>query len=350
MITGIESFPIQLLLVCSSLLLSYVLSIVFTKFLLKRFASWASLVPIKEELKTTQQKKSGTPALGGIPFILATTVAVILIGDLRQSYTWIPLVSCWAFGIIGIIDDIVKIKKRSSDGLKSRQKLAMQVLASALVIWLIIRYSGLRFSVLTLPWNPSQQIDIGPWYTFAALFYLLYFVNAVNITDGLDGLAAGLSLPILVMVVTIALLFGYGVHADSIQASISGGGTSLALTCCAFIGSLLAFLWYNSRPAQIFMGDGGSHSIGAVLAVSALLLKIELVVLVASGIFLVEFFSSLIQILSIRVRGKKVFSIAPLHHHYEQNGTDEGKLVSRFRIAGNLCVVIAVIFLIIKYL
>ncbi len=217
-------------------------------------------------------------------------------------------------------------------------------------MFLITTYSGMHSTLITLPWDPSRSLSIGAWYQIAAIVYILYFINAVNISDGLDGLAAGTGFPVLMLFGVVATLFGLGFGSSVIQQVIGASSLHLALVISAFLGALLAFLWFNSKPAQVFMGDSGSHALGSLIAVSALLLKIELVALVASGVFLVEFLTSLLQIFAIRLKGRKLFRIAPIHHMYEQNGLAENKIVSRFRILGILCVILASLFFSFKYL
>lgn len=340
----------KMVLIFSALLLSYALTTLASRKIIGRQGIASISVPIKPELAVSQIKKAGTPSFGGVAFILGTTLSVLVLGDLSEAYTWIPLVAIWLFGLIGFADDLAKLKKNSSDGITSRQKMAMQIIAAVIVMFLVNSYSGMHSTRISLPWNPSRMIDIGAWYQIAALLYILYFVNAVNITDGLDGLAAGTGFSILGLFSIVAIVFGLGFGISVIQPVISSSSLHLALVVCSFLGGLLAFLWYNSNPAQVFMGDCGSHALGALLAVTALLLKIELVAIVASGVFLVEFLTSLLQIMAIRMRGRKLFSIAPIHHMYEQDGVPENKIVSRFKILGILCIIVASIFFTYKYL
>jgi phospho-N-acetylmuramoyl-pentapeptide-transferase len=346
----IHSYMIQILRVFCASLVSGWITFFAGRFLIGYLTRKRAQVPIKPELAQEQAGKAGTPSMGGISFLVGITISVLLLGDITDEYTWIPLVGMWLFGIVGMIDDLLKIKRQNSDGLKSGQKLAMQVLCAATVISLMTLFSDLQETLVTIPWNPAKSIDIGGWYRLAALVYMLYFVNAVNITDGLDGLAAGNAFPVVLMITVVSAIFGYGIYGDYIQPTVAAGGVDLAIVGAAVLGSLLAFLWFNTKPAQMFMGDCGSHAIGALIAISALLLKIELVVLVASGVFLIEFATSFIQILAIRTKGKKVFPIAPLHHVYERKGLSENKIVDRFRIVGYLCVVIASILFLVKYI
>lgn len=344
------SFITQLIRVLAALLVSWGLTFAFGRRLIDVLKKKNAEVPIKPELAKEQSAKAGTPSMGGLSFLVGISVAVLLLGDITDGYTWIPLAGMWLFGLVGLVDDILKITRKNSDGLKSGQKLAMQVLAAATVLSLTAFCSQLQETVVTIPWNPAKSIDIGGWYRIASLIYILYFVNAVNISDGLDGLAAGNAFPVVLMITIISVVFGYGIYGDYIQPTVAAGGMDMAVVGAAVLGALLAFLWFNSKPAQMFMGDCGSHAIGSVIAIFALLLKIEFVVLVASGVFLVEFATSFIQIFAIRVKGRKVFSIAPLHHVYERQGMSENKIVDRFRIVGYLCVAAASILFLVKYL
>jgi len=283
-------------------------------------------VAIKPELEKTQAGKTGTPTVGGLAFCFGTVVSVACLqwkgGD---SNSIVLMVTLFLFALIGFIDDIAKTRNPLGDGLSSRMKVVLQMACSVLVL-LCMSFFGLLSGEVFLP-VLGITTDWGLLYPVCACIYIMYFSNAVNISDGLDGLAAGSSLPLLVLVLSIVFL-----------GSLSSG---ISLFLAAFIGSLLAFLWYNVKPAKYFMGDCGSQAIGSVIAVSALLSKVELFVLVSSGIFLVEFATSFIQIVSIRGRGKKVFSIAPLHHVFELKGMAEKTIVGRYCIVSWLCSVMA---------
>jgi phospho-N-acetylmuramoyl-pentapeptide-transferase len=187
------------------------------------------------------------------------------------------------------------------------------------------------------------------WYPIAFLFYMVLFVNAVNITDGLDGLATGVAFSPLLLLAMLAALFGTGLHLDYIQLPIHEGGLHLLVVIASFLGGLLAFLWYNGPKAQVFMGDAGSHAIGALLAVGALLMKVELTVMVAGAIFIIECASSFMQIIAIRVFRRKLFAMAPLHHHFEKKGVSESRIVTRFQIASALSTVVAGVLFMVKY-
>ncbi len=336
--------------VLAGILLSWVLSMIFGRLFIFVMKKVSSGQPFNPDGPQNHLAKAGTPTAGGVFFICGLTITVLLLGRVSQPYTFIPLVAMWGFFLIGLIDDLLKLRKNESVGLRTSRKLAMQILVSALILWLHSRGSGLASSVVTLPWNPQISIDIGMWYPITALVYLVYFANAVNITDGLDGLAVTSAIPVLLMVGIIAALFGFGFHSQYIQTTISGGSMDLAMVIGATLGSLLAFLWYNGLKAQVIMGDCGSHAIGALIAVSALLMKIELVILVASGMFFLECISSFIQIISIRLFHRKIFLMAPIHHHFEKRGFEESKIVTRFHIGSMLCAVLAGLLFMVKYL
>ncbi|MBI9095770.1 MAG: phospho-N-acetylmuramoyl-pentapeptide-transferase [Sphaerochaeta sp.] len=267
-------------------------------------------VAIKPELESTQSGKRGTPSIGGLAFSMGTALTTLMFPHRLERTVLLPLLGLLLFASIGMVDDIVKARKGNGDGIQSLTKLVLQAIVAAVLLFLLKRSNSLSNNII-LPFLKGRTLSLGWAYYFFALLYILYFVNAVNITDGLDELAAGSSLPLLLL---IALF--------SFKANVS---FSMAL-----IASLLAFLLFNKKPARYFMGDCGSHALGGYIAVSALMLNEEVVLLIASGLFLVEFASSLIQIIAIRSTGKKVFSIAPLHHAYELKGVAERTIVGRF--------------------
>lgn len=339
----------MILAALSALLMSWVLSMVLGYIYIGRMNVHGLSQPINPDGPKSHFVKVGTPTAGGLFFLIGTTVSVWLFGAITQPYTYIPLVAMWAFAIVGLIDDVTKVAKKESQGLRTSRKLGMQILTAALVLWLLSKSSGLVSTVVGHPWNPSISWDIGVWYPIAFLFYMVMFVNAVNISDGLDGLATGVSFSPLLLLGILAALFGSGMHGNFIQTPISEGGFDLLIVLSASFGGLLAFLWYNGPKAQVFMGDAGSHAVGALIAISALLMKIELTILVASGVFIIECISSFLQIFSIRMFNKRIFKMAPLHHHFEKKGVSESRIVTRFQIASVVLTAFAGILFMIKY-
>jgi phospho-N-acetylmuramoyl-pentapeptide-transferase len=301
-------------------IIGFIATFVASRFLI--FRKQVMQVAIKPELEKTQAGKKGTPTVGGLAFCFGTVVSLGCFQWKRGDYSsFVLTITLLLFALIGFLDDIIKTKSSIGDGLSSKVKVVLQMLCTVIVL-LCMQYLGLLRTVVTLP-ILGITTDWGAFYPVCAFFYIMFFANAVNISDGLDGLAAGSSIPLLILVLLISFL-------GAIDSGVS-------LFLAAFLGSLLAFLWYNVKPAKYFMGDCGSQAIGSVIAVSALLVNVELFVLVASGIFLVEFATSLIQIISIRGTGKKVFSIAPLHHVFELKGMAETSIVGRYCIASWLC-------------
>jgi phospho-N-acetylmuramoyl-pentapeptide-transferase len=334
----------------AALLVSWMFSMVLGYVYIRKMRTSGLSQPINPDGPKTHFAKAGTPTAGGLFFLVGITAAVMLFGNIKHPYTYIPLTAMWAFALVGLFDDVAKIAKKQSVGLRTSRKLAMQVLVAALILFLQSKVSGLQSTVVSHPWIPSLSWDIGVWYPIAFLFYMVTFVNAVNISDGLDGLAAGVSFGPLLLLSILAVLFGTGLHVDYIQAPIHEGGMDLFVVLAASIGGLLAFLWYNGPKAQVFMGDVGSHAIGALLAISALLMKVELIIIVASAVFLLECFSSLVQIISIRSCNKRVFAMAPLHHHFEKKGVSESRIVNRFQIVSAIATVVAAVLFMVKYL
>lgn len=269
-------------------------------------------VAIKPELEFTQSGKRGTPSIGGLAFCLGTVLGTLMFPFRLESTVLFPLLGLVLFAGVGLIDDIAKARKGNGDGIQSLTKLALQAVVAAILLYLLAMTDNIS-TTLHLPLFKGKSLSLGWSYYLFALLYIMYFVNAVNITDGLDALAAGSSLPLLLLLA----LFSF---------------TAKQPFSVALIGALLAFLLFNRKPARYFMGDCGSHALGGYIAISALMLNVELALLVASGLFLLEFASSLIQIIAIRSTGRKVFSIAPLHHAFELKGVAEHTIVGRFTL------------------
>ncbi|HZJ89025.1 MAG TPA: hypothetical protein VFC80_07720 [Sphaerochaeta sp.] len=305
-----------LILLASGATLSYI----FSHLLLLRAKHSGAVV--KEELQAVQKEKEGTPLIGGVVFVLATILVSLFDPQLSDPALYIPLVAMVLFSTIGYIDDRTKQRRNSSDGITTQSKFLLQALA-AIIILLLAAQAGVLTTTLAL--GPfSMNLHAG-YYLFA-FCYLLYFVNAVNIVDGLDSLAAGASLPLLLLVVATAF-------------------SRLTPTSTALLGAVVIFLLFNKYPARYFMGDLGSHALGAYIGISALIMGIELMIFLAGGIFLVELASSLIQIISIRRFGRKVFTIAPLHHAYELQGVGETTIVRRFVLISWICGVLSLLIL-----
>jgi phospho-N-acetylmuramoyl-pentapeptide-transferase len=317
-----------------TLLFSYLLTLLFGHFFIKGMLRKKISQPINPDGPQTHFIKAGTPTSGGLFFIAGICLSLTLFGNFKNPYLYLPLLAILLFGLIGLIDDLIKIKRKESIGLTTLQKLAMQILAAALLFYLYTKATG----KIDLLLNNSDK-RFGTWYPMVFLIYVVTIVNAVNISDGLDGLAVGIALSPLLLLAIITTLVGIGVYKADLLIGMAEESFNLLLVLSGVIGSVLAFLWYNGAKAQVFMGDVGSHALGAIIAVSALLLKVEVVILIASALFFIEVLSSLLQIISIRVFSRRLFFMAPLHHHFEKKGISEERIVVRFQIASALATV-----------
>jgi phospho-N-acetylmuramoyl-pentapeptide-transferase len=290
---------------------------------------------------STHLAKSGTPTMGGLLIIFSTIVAALLWMDLGSEKVWITLGSFTAFGIIGFIDDLLKVRRRNSDGLPAWAKLAMQF-AVALVVALILRESGgEEATVLYVPFFKNPALDLGDlWIPFAMLL-LVGESNAVNLSDGLDGLATGLLILVFVSLGLLTYISGRVDYSAYLGIPYIVGAGELTVFCLAAFGACVGFLWYNSHPAEVIMGDVGSLSLGGAVATVSLIIKKEILILIIGGVFVLEAASVIIQVIVYKLRKKRVFLMAPFHHHFEQLGWAETKVTARFWILGGLFAIIA---------
>ncbi|PCI47404.1 MAG: phospho-N-acetylmuramoyl-pentapeptide-transferase [Alphaproteobacteria bacterium] len=277
--------------------------------------------------------KQGTPTMGGFLILLGLSVGTILWTDLSNQYIWACLVVTSGFGLIGFLDDYYKITRSSSDGISGRIKLLMEIIVSVAAILIIMDKAGPGMGTgLALPFFKDTLIDLGWFMIPFAIFILVGSSNSVNLTDGLDGLAI---MPVIIASGTFALiayLAGNSVFADYLQLTYVAGAGELAVFCAAIIGAGLGFLWYNAPPAMIFMGDTGSLALGGALGVVSLVTKHEIVLGIVGGLFVLETVSVIVQVVSFKLTGRRVFRMAPIHHHYEKKGWSEPTIVIRFWI------------------
>ena len=299
---------------------------------------------IREDGPSGHLKKSGTPTMGGILILVSIVIPTLLWADLTNWYIWIALVSLLFFGGIGFLDDYFKVAKKRSLGLTARQKIAIQIgfsLAIALgLIWLS-RY-GLFSTKLSVPFfknfTPEMDLVIIGVSTFIPLiiFVILILVsssNAVNLSDGLDGLAAGLVVIAATALTALTYVTGHATFAEYLGLIKNVYASELAIFCGSMAGASLGFLWYNCHPADVFMGDVGSMSLGGAIGTVAILIKQEFMLLFIGSIFVLEALSVILQVGSFKLRGKRIFKMAPMHHHFELSGWDESKVVIRLWIA-----------------
>jgi phospho-N-acetylmuramoyl-pentapeptide-transferase len=289
--------------------------------------------PIREDGPQTHLLKRGTPTMGGLMILAGVLVATLLWGQLSNGYVWVVMGVTLAYGMIGFWDDFTKVTKRSTDGSSGRVRMVLEVLVAAVAGYTIMKLGTPDLSTkLTFPFFKDLLLDLGPLFVLMAVFVIAGAGNAVNFTDGLDGLAI---VPVMIAAGTfgiIAYLSGNVKFASYLQIHHVPGTGELAVICGALIGAGLGFLWFNAPPAMIFMGDTGSLALGGALGTIAVAIKHEIVLAIVGGLFVLETLSVIIQVISFKMTGKRVFRMAPLHHHYEQKGWKESTIVIRFWI------------------
>ncbi len=281
--------------------------------------------------------KKGTPTMGGFMILLAILVATLLWADLTNSYVWAALVVTIAYGAIGFVDDYLKVIRQHSAGLSGRLKLVLQtVIAVAVSYWLVSTLPPALAMTLAVPFLKDVLIDLGWFFMVLAPFVMVGASNAVNLTDGLDGLAI---VPVMIaagVFALIAYLVGNAVFSEYLQLPHVPGSGELAVFCGALVGAGLGFLWFNAPPAKVFMGDTGALSLGGALGVVAVITKHELVLAIVGGLFVLETVSVIVQVVSFKLTGRRVFRMAPLHHHFEKKGWAEPTIVIRFWIIASI--------------
>jgi phospho-N-acetylmuramoyl-pentapeptide-transferase len=277
--------------------------------------------------------KKGTPTMGGFLILIALAISTLLWADLSNRYVWAVLMVTLSYGAIGFIDDYLKLSKRSSDGLPGRIKMALELLIACAAAWWIMEISQSPLSgALAVPFFKSLLIDLGWFFVPFAALVMVGASNAVNLTDGLDGLAIVPAMIVAGCFALISYLVGNAVFAGYLQLHGVPGAGELTVFCGALVGASLGFLWFNAPPAMIFMGDTGSLSVGGALGTVSVITKHELVLAIIGGLFVLETVSVIVQVASFKLTGKRVFRMAPLHHHFEQKGWKEPTIVIRFWI------------------
>jgi phospho-N-acetylmuramoyl-pentapeptide-transferase len=278
-------------------------------------------------------KKSGTPTMGGIIIIVGMITSTLLWADLSNIYIWTLIFVSLGLGILGFIDDLLKIKFKNSRGLDSKLKFFGQFLIGLIALIILIKYSNHEYLYnLYFPFFKNITLQMGIFFIPFALFVIIGSSNAVNLTDGLDGLA---TVPVILVALSFALIsyvVGNTIFAEYLKLQYIPDVGELSIFCGSIVGSCLGFLWYNAPPAKIFMGDTGSLSLGGSLAAVAIIAKHEIVLAIIGGLFVLETISVIIQVISYKLTGKRVFMMAPIHHHFEKKGWAESTIVIRFWI------------------
>lgn len=313
-------------------LTTLVISLIFGRFFIRKLQSYQIGQVIRSDGPKSHLSKSGTPTMGGLMILFSFAFGVLIWGDFSNIYLWIVLVTALIFGTIGFFDDYLKIKHKSSDGLSSKQKyLAQSIGALVIIFWLInVTESSLQ-TQLFIPFFKDFSISLGIiGFTILSYFVIVGSSNAVNLTDGLDGLAI---MPVILIAAAMAILAYVGgnfVLADYLNISFIPKTGEMLVILSALIGSGLGFLWFNTYPAQIFMGDVGSLALGAILAIIAIIVRQEILLFIMGGVFVAETLSVIIQVAYYKHCQKRIFLMAPLHHHFEKKGMSEPKIIVRF--------------------
>jgi phospho-N-acetylmuramoyl-pentapeptide-transferase len=289
--------------------------------------------PIRADGPQTHFKKAGTPTMGGLMILFGVLASVMLWGNLKSVYVWVVLLVTISFGAIGFYDDYLKVTKQSDKGFSGKARLSLEFIIAAIAAYVIMRTGQEPFSSsLTFPFIKGMLLDLSWLFIPFAAFVMVGSGNAVNFTDGLDGLAI---VPVMVAAASfgfIAYLSGNAIFADYLQIHFVPGTGELAVILGAVIGAGLGFLWFNAPPAAIFMGDTGSLALGGMLGAVAVATKHEIVLAIIGGLFVMEALSVIIQVGWFKLTGKRVFLMAPIHHHFEKKGWTESQVVIRFWI------------------
>jgi phospho-N-acetylmuramoyl-pentapeptide-transferase len=328
------------------------ISLLLGPWLIRRLRDFQIGQHIREEGPKSHQAKAGTPTMGGILIVVSIVLSTLLWANLRNPYIWILVVSTLAFGGVGFADDYLKFRKKRNLGLKAKEKIALQILISLFlsISLLYLMIFNIYSTKLTVPFfkyfTPDLLIDrllTTPLYLIGYLPFLAFvslvivgFSNAVNLTDGLDGLAIGCTLIASVALTALTYLTGHKEFSAYLDIGYIPRAAEATIFCGAMVGASLGFLWYNAHPAEVFMGDVGSLALGGAIGTVAVIIKQELLLVFVGGVFVIEALSVMIQVGSFKLRGKRVFLMAPIHHHFEGLGWKESKIIIRFWIAALL--------------
>lgn len=323
----------------TALLISFLLGPLFIR-MLKRHQLTDG---VREFAPESHAAKAGTPTMGGLLILVATLVPTLLWARLDNDFIWIMVVATLWLGLVGFTDDFLKVVRKRRKGLVARYKIAGQ-LALGLGIGIFIYYTRMIPGPgdVEVPFLKDAVMSLGPTYVLFVMLVIAASSNAVNLTDGLDGLAIGLAVFCALAFAAMSYLTGHVRFSDYLNIPYIAGAGELTVYCSALIGAGLGFLWFNAHPAEIFMGDTGSLAVGGALGTLAILIKKEIWLVIVGGLFVVIAASVIIQIASYKLRGRRVFLMAPLHHHFQKLGWAESKIVVRFWIVGALFALLAV--------
>ncbi len=324
----------------TSLLVTLLLYPSFIRFLRRRKLGQE----IREDGPEGHFVKAGTPTMGGLLIMSAVVISTLLWGRLSEPRVWMTLAIGTAFCVVGFADDWAKISRKSSDGLSGKSRLLIEFVIAGVAVWICVAHLG-HSTVISIPFSKGFNPDLGRLYVPFGALVIVGTANAVNLTDGLDGLAIG---PVMTAALTfglLAYLVGSEAYARQLALLYVPGAAELAVLTVTLAGAGMGFLWYNTYPASIFMGDTGSLPLGGILGALAVLTHNELLLLIIGGVFVMETLSVIIQVVSFKTTGKRVFAMAPVHHHFEKKGWEEPKIIVRFWIISIVLALFAVMSL-----
>jgi len=325
------------------------ISLLLGPWLIARLRTFQIGQHIRDEGPKSHQKKAGTPTMGGLLIVVSIIVPTLLWANLRNRFVWLATLATIAFGAIGFADDYIKIVQKRNLGLTGKQKIGLQILTGfgvglVLLYWMSERLYSTKLNVpFFKAFAPDLLLDrlFGTPLWFLAFVPFLAFVtlvivgssNAVNLTDGLDGLAIGCTLIASAALTALTYISGHRILSDYLDLQFLENVGELTILCGSMVGASLGFLWYNAHPAEVFMGDVGSLALGGAIGTIAVIIKQELLLIFIGGVFVAEALSVMIQVISFKFRGKRIFRMAPIHHHFELSGWSESKVIIRFWIA-----------------
>jgi phospho-N-acetylmuramoyl-pentapeptide-transferase len=312
------------------------LSLLLGPWMIARLRAFQIGQVVRQDGPASHKPKAGTPTMGGLLILVAVFVPTLLWSNLRNAHVWIAVVATALFGLIGFVDDYLKVKRHSHYGLYARYKLMAQVAVALGVSMVLMQMAGTtpaRYSTeLIFPFLKWLHPDLGWFYVLFAVVLLVGMTNAVNLTDGLDGLAISTFAVSAATFTALAYVTGHRVFADYLLIAHSEPVGELTIFCGALVGASLGFLWWNAHPAEVFMGDVGSLALGGALGTVAILIKQELLLPIVGGVFVIEALSVIIQVTSYKLTKRRVFRMSPIHHHFELIGWQEPKIIMRFLI------------------
>ena len=331
--SGFNVFQYLTLRIILGVLTALIIAFVVGPIMIRKLSYHQIGQPIRDDGPQTHLVKAGTPTMGGALILVAMAISTLLWADLSNRFIWIVLLTTGMFGAIGFVDDYRKLMKNNPEGLKAKEKYGYQTAAG--LIAAILLYTTAQSPAeteLLIPFFKNVHIDMGLWYIVFVYLVIVGTSNAVNLTDGLDGLAIMPTVLVGGALGLFAYVTGHAKFADYLVIPNIEGVGEVAIFCGAIVGAGLGFLWFNTYPAQVFMGDVGALALGAALGVVAVVVRQELVLFIMGGVFVIETLSVVIQVASFKMTGKRVFRMAPIHHHFELKGWAEPKIIVRFWI------------------